>query len=55
LYFYAGISIPRILNIEVNDGVQASTRYQKHYYISGGVVLPLRYTINEAPSREISR
>jgi type IX secretion system PorP/SprF family membrane protein len=49
-YFYAGISIPRILNIEVNDGVKASTRYQKHYYISGGVVLPLSNALKIKPS-----
>lgn len=49
-YFYAGISIPRILNIEVNDGLESSTRYQKHYYISGGVVLPLSNAIKIKPS-----
>ena len=49
-YFYAGISVPRILNIEVNDGIQASTRYQKHYYISGGVVFPLSNALKIKPS-----
>ena len=49
-YFYAGISIPRILNIQVNDGIQSSTRYQKHYYISGGVVFPLSNALKIKPS-----
>jgi len=49
-YFYAGISVPRILNIQVNDGIQSSTRYQKHYYISGGVVFPLSNALKIKPS-----
>ena len=49
-YYYVGLSIPRILNIEVNDGVKESTRYQKHFYISGGVVLPLSEIIKIKPS-----
>lgn len=49
-YYYAGISIPRILNVEVNDGVKESTRYRKHYYISGGIVLPLSEILKIKPS-----
>jgi type IX secretion system PorP/SprF family membrane protein len=37
--FYVGISVPRILNIRVNDGMTASTRYLRHYYISGGFII----------------
>ena len=48
--YYVGLSIPRILNIEVNDGVQGSTRYQKHYYLSGGIVFPLSEVIKLKPS-----
>jgi type IX secretion system PorP/SprF family membrane protein len=49
-FYYVGLSIPRILNIEVNDGVQESTRYQKHYYLSGGVVFPISEAIKLKPS-----
>ncbi|MEI9917636.1 MAG: type IX secretion system membrane protein PorP/SprF [Bacteroidota bacterium] len=37
--FYAGISVPRIMNVVVGDGVQSSTRYMRHYYISGGYII----------------
>ena len=37
--FYLGLSVPRILNAEVGDGVASSTRYQPHYYLSGGYVI----------------
>jgi type IX secretion system PorP/SprF family membrane protein len=36
---YLGISSPRILNVNVNDGLISSTRYQRHFYISGGILL----------------
>jgi type IX secretion system PorP/SprF family membrane protein len=49
-YYYIGVSIPRILNVEVNDGIKQSTRYQKHYYISGGFVIPLSNAIKLKPS-----
>lgn len=49
-FYYIGISIPRILNIEVNDGVKESTRYQKHFYISGGYVFPISEAIKFKPS-----
>ena len=49
-YYYVGLSVPRILNIDVNDGVQESTRYQKHFYISGGLVLPMSEVIKLKPS-----
>lgn len=35
---FAGISVPRILTVRVNDGVQTSTRYMRHFYFSGGYV-----------------
>ncbi len=34
--FFAGISIPRLKNILINDGVTSSTRYKRHYYLSTG-------------------
>ena len=36
--YYIGLSVPRILNAEVNDGVGSSTRYLPHYYLSGGYI-----------------
>ncbi|MTI20249.1 type IX secretion system membrane protein PorP/SprF [Fulvivirga sp. RKSG066] len=37
--FFIGASVPRILNVEVHDGSTTSTRYRKHYYLSGGVMI----------------
>ncbi len=37
--FYVGFSVPRILKVNVNDGVSESTRYQPHYYLSGGYLI----------------
>lgn len=34
--FYAGFSIPRLRELNVNDGVVNSTRYKRHYYLSAG-------------------
>jgi type IX secretion system PorP/SprF family membrane protein len=38
--YFAGFSSPRILNVNVNDGVTTSTRYQRHFYFSGGTIFP---------------
>lgn len=37
--YYLGISVPRILNVKVNEAVGNSTRYLPHYYLSGGLVI----------------
>ncbi|MEO9872631.1 PorP/SprF family type IX secretion system membrane protein [Ekhidna sp.] len=34
--FFAGASIPRILNSSVSDGVTTSERYKRHYYFTTG-------------------
>jgi len=34
--FFAGVSIPRLRKSEIDDGVAVSTRYQRHFYVSGG-------------------
>ncbi len=49
-YYYIGISVPRILDITVNDGVSESTRYKRHYYLSGGVIFPLSNGLKIKPS-----
>lgn len=36
---YLGVSAPRILNVDVNDGMTTSTRYQRHFYVSGGFLI----------------
>jgi len=48
--FYAGVSVPRILDIEVDDGVMSSTRYKEHYYITGGALITLDPYIQFKPS-----
>lgn len=37
--FYLGLSIPRLLDVIVQDGISTSTRYRKHAYLSGGFVI----------------
>lgn len=37
--FFAGVSIPRILNVDVTDGLTTSTRYMRHVYVSGGMLI----------------
>jgi len=44
--FYLGVSSPRILNVEVVDGMTTSTRYQRHFYISGGFMINKSYRSN---------
>lgn len=48
--YFVGFSVPRILNINLDDGIQESTRYHKHYYLSGGVMLPISNFIKFKPS-----
>ncbi len=36
---FLGVSAPRLLNIEVNDGLTTSTRYLRHFYVSGGFII----------------
>ena len=42
--YYFGISVPRILNSKVNDGISSSTRYLPHYYLSGGFIVKPKST-----------
>ena len=34
--FFAGLSIPRLRELNVDDGVANSTRYKRHYYMTAG-------------------
>lgn len=37
--FYLGLSVPRILSTDLQDGINTSTRYLRHYYVSGGFLI----------------
>lgn len=48
--FYIGASIPRILEVEVDqDGGEPSNRYRRHIYLSGGAMLTLNSTLKLKP------
>ena len=48
--FFAGISMPRMLDVKVEDGVVASTRYKRHLYLSGGMIIDKIQSIKIKPS-----
>lgn len=37
--WYVGVSSPRLLDVVVNDGMTSSTRYLRHFYVSGGGII----------------
>lgn len=48
--YYAGLSIPRILKVEVDqDGSEPSERYQRHYYLSAGGIITLNNALKLKP------
>jgi len=66
--YYLGVSVPRILNVEVENNMVNSKRYEPHFYLSGGFILKsksvssllfkpsflVRYTTNHQVSADIS-
>lgn len=48
--YFAGLSVPRLLNVEVVDGVTTSTRYKRHLYLSGGFIISRFDQIKIKPS-----
>ena len=48
--YYLGLSAPRLGDVEVNDGVVTSTRYQRHIYVSGGYVFDQLFAVKLKPS-----
>jgi len=46
---FLGISSPRLLNKEFDDGVVQSTRYERHFYLTGAYLLELRRGIKFKP------
>ncbi|WP_375579130.1 type IX secretion system membrane protein PorP/SprF [Marivirga tractuosa] len=48
--YYVGLSVPRMLDINVNDGGIESTRYRRHYYLSAGYVFNQLFALKFKPS-----
>jgi len=48
--FYLGLSIPRMLNTNVNENGVNSTIYRRHLYISGGYVFDMSTSMKFKPS-----
>lgn len=48
--YYVGVSVPRILNGDITVGDSTSTRYRRHFYVSGGVILDKWNSIKFKPS-----
>jgi type IX secretion system PorP/SprF family membrane protein len=48
--YYVGLSVPRLLDITVEDGVSKSIRYKRHYYLSGGFVIDKFESVKIKPS-----
>ncbi|WKK83193.2 PorP/SprF family type IX secretion system membrane protein [Marivirga arenosa] len=48
--YYIGLSVPRLLDVRVNDGGSQSTRYRRHYYLSGGYVFDQLFSFKFKPS-----
>ncbi|WP_296621776.1 type IX secretion system membrane protein PorP/SprF [Marivirga sp.] len=48
--YYVGLSVPRMLDVRVNDGGIESTRYRRHYYLSAGYVFDQLFALKFKPS-----
>ncbi|WKV12687.1 PorP/SprF family type IX secretion system membrane protein [Marivirga harenae] len=48
--YYVGLSVPRMLDININDGGMESTRYRRHYYLSAGYVFDQLFALKFKPS-----
>jgi type IX secretion system PorP/SprF family membrane protein len=48
--YFAGLSIPRLMNVNIEDGVMNSTRYKRHVYLSGGFLISKYENIKIKPS-----
>ena len=46
---FAGISVPRILNNSYDDGISNSTRYERHYYVTGAYLLDVKRGLQFKP------
>ena len=48
--YYFGVSVPKFLNIVVENGNVSSTRYRRHFYVSGGYVFDQVFAFKLKPS-----
>lgn len=48
--FYVGVSVPRLLDVTVQDGVSSSTRYKRHVYLSAGYLVDFFNGLKFKPS-----
>lgn len=48
--YFIGFSVPRILDFEVEDGDSNSTRYRRHFYLSGGYLFDQFLDLKFKPS-----
>ncbi|SMG52836.1 type IX secretion system membrane protein, PorP/SprF family [Marivirga sericea] len=48
--YYVGLSVPRMLDINIEDGGIESTRYRRHYYLSAGYVFDQLFALKFKPS-----
>ena len=47
--YYVGVSVPRILEVDVDKPSGSSNRYRRHIYISGGGMITLNSTLKLKP------
>jgi len=48
--YYVGISVPRVFDINVDDGSSESTRYRRHFYVSAGYIFDQLFAVKFKPS-----
>ncbi len=48
--YYFGFSVPKFLNVVIDNGTVTSTRYRRHYYISGGYLFDNLFAFKFKPS-----
>ena len=48
--YYIGMSVPRLLKADIQDGDIKSTRYRRHYYVSAGIILDKWMSVKFKPS-----
>ena len=48
--YYFGVSVPKFINIEYNDGAVTTSRYKRHFYISGGYLFDQIFAFKIKPS-----
>lgn len=49
-HYFIGISVPRLLNSEFNDGVTSNLRYKRHFYVSLAYLIEINSVFKLKPS-----